>query len=109
MRRPEREDPRIVDQNIDMAVPELDGSSGHFPRARRVSKIRRNKIRFASCRTDFRNRLLAAFRIAAYDYDMDAKLASLLAAARPIPLVPPVMSAVDELVAIFNSPLRFWY
>lgn len=57
-----------------MAVPELDGSSGHFPRARRISKIRRNKIRFASCRTDFRNRLLASLHMAAYHYDMDAKL-----------------------------------
>ena len=74
MRRPEREDPRIVDQNIDMAVSELDRSSRHFARARRVPKVRRNKIRFASCCADFRNRLLPALRIAAYDYDVDAKL-----------------------------------
>jgi hypothetical protein len=31
---------------------------------------------------------------------------SLLAAARPIPLVPPVISAVNELVAICNFPFQ---
>src|SRR5205807_7252793 len=74
MRRPEREDPRIVDQNIDMVVSERDRSSRHFARSRRVSKVRRNKIRFASCCADFGNRLLAALYITAYDQDMDAKL-----------------------------------
>src|SRR5262249_48199937 len=72
--RPERENPRIVDQNIDMAVAELDRSLGHGARARRVAKLRRDKIGFASCGTDVRNRLLAAFCIAAYDDDMDANL-----------------------------------
>src|SRR5262252_952057 len=43
-------------------------------RARRVAKLRRDKIGFASCGADVRNRLLAAFCIAAYDDDMDAKL-----------------------------------
>src|SRR6266478_3705039 len=61
-----------------MTVSELDGSSGHFARARRVPKVRRNKIPFASCASDFRNRLLAAFSIAAYDYDVDAKRGELI-------------------------------
>src|SRR6266571_9487657 len=61
-----------------MAASELDGSFGHFARARRVLKIRRNKIRFASRGADFRNRLLAAFSIAAYDYDVDAKRGELI-------------------------------
>src|SRR5207244_6619866 len=74
LRRAERVDPRIVDQNIDTAVTELDRSSGHFARAGRVSKVRRNKIRFASCCADFRNRLPPALGIAAYDNDMDSKL-----------------------------------
>src|SRR5438045_512172 len=56
-----------------MAASELDGSSGHFARARRVLKVRRNKISFASRGADFRNRLLAAFSIAAYDYAVNAK------------------------------------
>src|SRR5216110_88240 len=56
-----------------MTVSELDSSSGHFARARRVLKVRRDKIRFASSGADFRNRLLAAFSIAAYDYEVDAK------------------------------------
>ena len=67
MRRPERKDSGIVDQNIDIAISEFDRSSRHFARARRISQVRRNKIRFASCCTDFRNRLLAALGIAAYD------------------------------------------
>src|SRR5439155_22761930 len=75
---PERKDPRIVDQNIDLAVSEFDRSSRHFARARRVSKVRRYKMRFASCCADVRNRLLAAFRIAAYDDDMDAKLSQFI-------------------------------
>ena len=74
MRRPERVDPRIVDQNIDMTVADLDRSSGHFARAWRVAKVRRNKIRFASSGADVCNRLLAALRIAADDDDVDAKL-----------------------------------
>ena len=53
---------------------EFDRSSGQFARARRVSKVRRNKIRVVSCCADFRSRLLAALYIAAYDQDMDAKL-----------------------------------
>src|SRR6266480_4632314 len=61
-----------------MTVSELDGSSGHFARARRVPKVRRNKIPFASCGADFCNRLLAAFSIATYDYDVDAKRGELI-------------------------------
>ena len=61
-----------------MAVSELDRSSGHFARARRVAKVRRNKVRLASCCADVRNCLLAALRIAAYDYDMDTKLGQLI-------------------------------
>jgi len=65
VRRPEREDPRIVDQNIDMAVSELDRPAGCCARTRGVSKIRRHKIGVAARCTDLRNRLLAACRTAA--------------------------------------------
>src|SRR6184192_4802155 len=61
-----------------MAASDLDGSSGHFSRARRVLKVGRNKIHGASCGADFRNRFLAAFSIAAYDYDVDAKRGELI-------------------------------
>jgi hypothetical protein len=61
-----------------MTASELDRSSGHFARARRVSKVRRNEIRSGSYCADFRNRLLAALRIAAYDYDMHPKLAQFI-------------------------------
>jgi hypothetical protein len=74
MRRPKWVDPSVVDQNIDMSVPELDRFFGHFARARRVSQVRRYKIRFASCSADFRNRRVATLRIAAHHDDMDAKL-----------------------------------
>src|SRR2546428_9038372 len=106
MRRPERVDPGIVDQHIDLAVAELDGASGHFASARRVSKVRRKKIRFASCGMDVRNRLLPARRIATYDDDMHTKLGQFIGDARPIPLVPPVTSAVNALVAMCNVPCQ---
>src|SRR5438552_11134162 len=61
-----------------MAASDLDGSSGHFSRARRVLKVGRNKIHGASCGADFRNRFLAAFSIAAYDYDVDGKRGELI-------------------------------
>src|SRR5437879_6776184 len=61
-----------------MAASDLDGSSGHFSRARRVLKVGRNKIHGASCGADFRNRFLAAFSIAAYYYDVDAKRGELI-------------------------------
>src|SRR2546423_15198617 len=70
----ERVDPGIVDQDIDLAVAELDCSSRHVARARRVAQVRRKKIRFASCGTDVCNRLLPALRIAADDDDMHAHL-----------------------------------
>src|SRR2546423_10624476 len=70
----ERVDPGIVDQNIDLAVAELDGSSRHVARARCVAQVSRKKIRCASCGTDVRHRLLPALHIAADDDDMDAKL-----------------------------------
>src|SRR5438094_3114012 len=78
MGRSEREHPRVVDQNVDTAVSEFDRSSRHFARSRRVSKVRRNKIRLASCCADFGNRLLATFDVASYDQDMDAKLRQLI-------------------------------
>src|SRR5438132_751276 len=74
MRRPERVDPGIVDQHIDMTVADLDRSSRHVARARRVAQVRRKKIRCASCGTDVRHRLRAALRMAADDDDMDATL-----------------------------------
>jgi hypothetical protein len=50
-----------------VAVSELDSFFRHFARARRVSKIGRNKIRATSGCADFGNRPLAALHIAAYD------------------------------------------
>src|SRR5580765_966002 len=61
-----------------MAAADLDSSSGHFARARRILKVRRNKIRVASCGADFRNCLPAAFSIAAHDYNVDAKRGELV-------------------------------
>src|SRR6266496_480551 len=78
MRRAEREGPRTVDQNIHMTSSELDRSSRHFARVRRVSKVGRYNIRFAPCCADFPNRLLATFRIAPYDDDMNSKLGQLI-------------------------------
>jgi hypothetical protein len=103
MRRPERVDPRIVDQNIDMAVTELDRSSRHFAHAGRVSKVRRNEIRFASRCADFRNRLLPALRIATYDYDTDAKLGQ-FSGCRP---ANPARSSCNQCCRRIGSHLPF--
>src|SRR2546427_10446974 len=83
MGRAEREHPRVVDQNIDMAVAEIDRPSRHFAGARRVSKVRRNKIRLPSCGANLSDRLLAALDIAAYDQDMDAKLGEFIGGRPP--------------------------
>jgi hypothetical protein len=86
-----------------MAISELDSSFGHFARARRVSKVRRNKIRPASCRADFRNRFLPALRIAAYDDDMDAKPGQFIRG-RP---ANPARPARDEGIQRIRSHLQF--
>jgi hypothetical protein len=57
-----------------MTISELDRCFCHLAGAGRVSKIGRNKIRFASRCADFGNGPLAAFSIATYDQDVDAKL-----------------------------------
>jgi hypothetical protein len=77
MRCAKREDPHVVDQNIDMAISEFDRLLGNRARARRVAKVGGNKIRSASCGADFLNRPLAAFRIAANDQNVGAELGEL--------------------------------
>ena len=57
-----------------MAISKLDRFSCHFTRARGVSQVRRNKIRFASRSLKLRNCFLPALGIPADDDDMDAKL-----------------------------------
>jgi hypothetical protein len=57
-----------------MAASELNRSLCNCALCRRVSKVRGNKIRFASCRQNFSNRLFAAFPIAANDQNMNAEL-----------------------------------
>ena len=73
MCRTKRKDSCAVDQNIDMPISKPDRFSGHFPGARRVSQVEGYKIGFASCRADFLNCLLAAFRVAACDDYMNAE------------------------------------
>src|SRR5882724_1289775 len=75
---PKREDSRTVDQNVDVPVSEFHCSSRDFPRTRRVLKVKRYKICFASCCADLRNRVFAAFVIATDDYDMHAKLSQFI-------------------------------
>ena len=64
MGRPERIDPRVIDQNIDMSVSEFDRSFRHIACARSVAKVRGYEIGPASCCADFGNRFLAAFEVA---------------------------------------------
>ena len=83
VRRAERKDSRTVDQNIDMALSEFEGSFRHLARRRGVSKVRRYEIRLGSSCADFPNCPLAAFRIAAYDYDMNADLGEFIGGRPP--------------------------
>jgi len=69
-----RVNPRIVDQDIDVALAKLDRAPRDLARARGITKIGRNKIRMPARRAYFGNRLFAAFRIPAYDQYMDAQL-----------------------------------
>src|SRR5689334_15255905 len=78
MRWPEGEDPCVVDQNIDMAISDLDRLLRHGARARSVAKVRRNKIPSPSRGADFLDRLFAALRIAANDQNVDAELCQLI-------------------------------
>ena len=95
MRWPEQINSRVVDQNIHVAISELDRSLRYLACAVCVSKIRQNKIRFASRGPDFVDCLLTALRIAPYNQYVDAELRQLMAVARPMPLVPPVINAVE--------------
>jgi hypothetical protein len=69
-----RENPGVVDQNIDVTISDFDRFLGHSTCARCISEIRGNKIRRAACRTNFVDRLLPALRASPYDQDMDPKL-----------------------------------
>ena len=93
---PKREDSRTVDQNVDVPVSEFHCSSCDFTGARRVLKVKRYKVGVASCCADFRDRLFARLDIAACYNDVDASLREFLGCSPPNPLVPPVISAVDE-------------
>src|SRR6266436_1045029 len=75
---PKREDSRTVDQNVDVPVYEFHCSSRDFPRARRILKVKRYKVCFASCCADFRYGLFASIGIATDDYDMNAKLSQFI-------------------------------
>ena len=63
MRGPERIDPSIVNQNIDVAISQFDRPFRRVACAGCISKIRRNKIRFACCCANFVDCILTALRI----------------------------------------------
>ena len=78
MRRPERIDAGIVNENIDMATSEFDRFPGHFASAVCAQKLGRNKIRFASCGPNFIDRLLPTFRISPHNQNVNTKLSEFL-------------------------------
>src|SRR5260221_583124 len=78
MRRSERIDAGIVDENIDMATSEFDRLLSHFASAVCAQKLRRNKIRFASCGPNFVDCLLPALRISPYNQNVNTKLSKFL-------------------------------
>ena len=70
--------PGVVDQDIDMAISELDRLSGDFTRARGISQVRRNEIGFSSRRPNLRNCFFPAFGVTTDNDDMDAKLSQFI-------------------------------
>src|SRR5258708_22566242 len=78
MRRSERIDAGIVDENIHMATSEFDRFPGHFASAVCAEKLGRNKIRFASCGPNFLDCLLPALRISPHNQNMITKLSEFL-------------------------------
>ena len=82
MGRPERIDPRVIDQNIDMTISEFDRSFRYIACARCVSKVSGYEIVLASCCADFGNRFLAALRVATHDQNLRAKLSQLVSQCR---------------------------
>src|SRR5262249_55947972 len=72
--RAERIDARVIDQDVDMAASQLDGPSRERTGARGVAKIGRDEIGFPARYPYFGNRLFTAFRVAAYDHDMNTWL-----------------------------------
>jgi hypothetical protein len=86
--------PRIVDQDIDVAAAKLDRAPRDVTRARTVAKIRRNKVRLAARRTYFGNVFSPRSLFRPTTNTWTPNPASLLATARPMPLVAPVISAL---------------
>jgi hypothetical protein len=74
MRRHERVDARIVDEDINLAVSKFDRSSRNFTGTRGVPKVRRDKVRLSTGCSYFGDRLFAAFHIPAYDQHVNAQL-----------------------------------
>src|SRR5882762_2973850 len=103
---PKREDSRIVDQNVDVPVSEFHCSSRDFPRARRVPKVKRYKVCFASCCADFGNRLFATIGIATDDYDMDAKLSQFIGCRTANTACPPRNKCCRRIISHFASSLN---
>src|SRR5580692_2095847 len=73
MRRSERIDAGIVDENIYVATSEFDRFRGHFASAVCSSKLRSNEIRFASCSPNFVDCLLPAFLISPHNQNVNTK------------------------------------
>jgi len=103
MRRPERIYPRIVDQNIDMAVAQFNRSSRHLACAGCVAKVGGNELRFAPAERISTTAFWPRSALRPTSTTWIPSWASLRAVARPIPLVPPVISAVEVSLVIVNS------
>lgn len=88
---PEREDAGAVDQDVDRSGEPrrpLDQS----PRARLVAQVRRHEVGRAAARPDLLDHLFAPIAVAP-ESTTAPSLASASAAARPMPLLPPVTRA----------------
>jgi hypothetical protein len=86
--------PRIVDQDIDVAAAKLDRAPRDVTRGRTVAKIRRNKVACPPAERISEIVFSPRSLLRPTTNTWTANRASLLATARPMPLVAPVISAL---------------
>jgi hypothetical protein len=77
VRRPERIDSSIVDENVNMAISKFDRPLRHFTGASYVSKIGGYKICFACLGANCVDSFLPAHRVSPHNQDMNTKLSQL--------------------------------
>src|ERR1700722_6210743 len=78
MRRAEWKHSGVIDQDVDMAPPQLDGLFRNSAGARGIAQVGRDEIGFPARGPYLRNRVFAALYVAADHNDLNARLGQLV-------------------------------